>query len=124
MNIIRTIKIKELSGELDSLNEMDKYFISKFNGVKEIKIKDEVYYIKNKKIIFWYHPKNWKNFWYTHKIGEMMNKKFYTSTEGVNAIIEDFFIKHLNIDGVSAYSYMFTPQDTRDVYDRLKSLKF
>jgi len=46
MNILRIIKLKQISGELDSLNDREKFFLSFFNRVVESRDEDVILFFR------------------------------------------------------------------------------
>jgi len=100
MNLIRLIKLKRISGELDTLNEKEIFFLNIFDKLyEEYDSVWKIRYYFSKKVddyIFEYHEDDKKWWFSSQNFFYLFHERFGSSPDDIRKLIYDVLTKHLN----------------------------
>ena len=94
MDIIRTLKLKEIAGEFDDLNEHERFILSILSKLSIQHINDDEFYLKinvDGRTLYIFHVDYRYKFVRCHNgyILYPLCQKFHLSTESANKVIND-----------------------------------
>lgn len=115
MNVVRLIKLKQLNGEFDLLNQAEKRFISMFNDNIYFDIEGHQYFFNQKSEHMFDYDSNRKLLWcnYTRVLGVFENE-YDMNYEIMADFVKNIIVRHLSFDKETAVLFSADKIELRD----------